>query len=98
MLTDTFDLTSSSVCTIHAKATKQNLLPIVRSASSMNREEAGRQMARGSALTGNYMMQREVFRFHKELMSLILPMGFTTQNQPDGNQIGHFLRPFSTIY
>jgi hypothetical protein len=39
MLTDTFDLTSFSVCAIYAKAPKQNVLPIVHPASSMNRKK-----------------------------------------------------------
>jgi hypothetical protein len=39
MLTDTFDLTSSSVCAIYAKATKQNVLSIVHSASLMNKKK-----------------------------------------------------------
>jgi hypothetical protein len=39
MLADTFDLNSSRVCTIYAKATKQNVLPAVHSASSMNKKK-----------------------------------------------------------
>jgi hypothetical protein len=38
MLVDAFGLTSSRICTIYAKATKQNVLPIIHSASSMDKK------------------------------------------------------------